>query len=99
MQLSTRTNDYVIDAIALRPHMHRLGVILADPKIVKIMHGSENDNMWLQRDMGLYLVNVFDTFHAAKALKFPALSLAHLLTYYANIRLNKKHQLSDWRQR
>ena len=49
--------------------------------------------------MGLYLVNCFDTFHAAKTLKYPALSLAHLLKYYGNIKLNKKHQLSDWRQR
>jgi hypothetical protein len=32
-------------------------------------------------------------------LKYPALSLAHLLKYYGNIKLNKKHQLSDWRLR
>jgi 3'-5' exonuclease len=44
-------------------------------------------------------VNTFDTFHAAKTLKYPALSLAHLLKYHGNIKLNKKHQLSDWRQR
>ena len=44
-------------------------------------------------------MNVFDTYHAAKTLKYPALSLAHLLKYHGNIKLNKKHQLSDWRQR
>ena len=99
VQISTRAKDYVIDALVLRPCMSKLGDLLADPITVKILHDSENGNMWLQRDFGLYLVNVFDTYHAAKALKFPALSLAHLLTYYANIRLNKKHQLSDWRQR
>ena len=44
-------------------------------------------------------MNTFDTFHAAKTLKYPALSLAHLLKYHGNIKLNKKHQLSDWRQR
>ena len=58
-----------------------------------------SDVLWLQRDLGLYLVNCFDTFHAAKTLKYPALSLAHLLKYHGNIKLNKKHQLSDWRQR
>ena len=99
MQISTRVKDYVVDALVLRSQMHRLGIIFSDPDIVKILHGSENDNLWLQRDFGLYLVNVFDTYHAAKALKFPALSLAHLLASYAHVRLNKKHQLSDWRQR
>lgn len=44
-------------------------------------------------------MNCFDTYHAAKTLKYPALSLAHLLKYHGNIKLNKKHQLSDWRQR
>ena len=44
-------------------------------------------------------MNTFDTFHAAKILKYPALSLAHLLKFYGHIKLNKKHQLSDWRQR
>ena len=58
-----------------------------------------SDVLWLQKDLGLYLVNTFDTFHAAKTLKYPALSLAHLLRFHGNIKLNKKHQLSDWRQR
>jgi 3'-5' exonuclease len=44
-------------------------------------------------------VNTFDTYHAGKTLKYPALSLAHLLKFHGNLKLNKKHQQSDWRQR
>lgn len=99
MQLSTRSQDYIIDTLALRMEMHKLLHIFANPNIVKVLHGCENDSLWLQKDFGLHLVNCFDTYHAAKALKFPSCSLAHLLKYYCNFVVNKKHQLSDWRQR
>lgn len=99
MQLSTRDKDYIIDVLALRLEMHRLLHIFANPHIVKVFHGCQSDNLWLQKDFGLYLVNCFDTYHACKVLKFPACSLAHLLKYYCGIIVDKKHQLSDWRVR
>lgn len=99
MQLSTRSKNYIIDTIALRRYMNELIKIFADPKVVKIFHGCDSDILWLQRDFGLYVVNCFDTFQAAKILKYPALSLAHLLKLHCGVTLNKKHQLSDWRQR
>eukprot|EP01040_Poterioochromonas_malhamensis_P002464 gene2464-2620_t len=99
IQLSTSAKDYIIDPLELRADCERLGAIFADPKITKVLHGCEQDILWLQRDFGLYLVNAFDTFLAAKELQFPALSLAHLVKYYCHIELDKKHQLSDWRQR
>jgi ribonuclease D len=39
--------------------------LLADPSILKVLHGGANDVLWLQRDAHLYLVNVFDTEKAA----------------------------------
>ena len=65
----------------------------------QVFHGCERDIQWLQRDFGLYVVNCFDTFFAAKALRYPALSLAHLVRVYCAKVLDKKHQLSDWRTR
>ncbi len=46
-----------------------------------MFHGAESDVKWLQRDFSLYVVNLFDTFLAAKQLRPPplAFSLAHLL--------------------
>jgi exosome complex exonuclease RRP6 len=55
--------------------------------------------LWLQRDFGLYLVSLFDTFHASSVLQLPSRSLAYLLLKYANIEANKKYQLADWRIR
>ena len=67
--------------------------------MVKVLHGCDRDVLWLQRDCGLYLVNCFDTHVAAKALNYPALSLAHLLKMHCGVNADKKHQLSDWRVR
>ena len=56
---------------------------VADPQIVKIIHGSQNDILWLQRDFSLYVINCFDTHVAAKFLKFPlTASYANLVKYY-----------------
>lgn len=79
--------------------MHIMRGLFANPSIVKVLHGCESDVLWLQRDFGLYIVNCFDTYHAAKILKYPALSLSHLVKIHCSISLNKKHQLSDWRVR
>jgi exosome complex exonuclease RRP6 len=61
MQISTRTEDILIDTLTLRKEMFHLNVVFTNPKILKVMHGSENDILWLQRDFGLYVVNLFDT--------------------------------------
>jgi ribonuclease D len=99
MQISTRVKDYIVDTLALREHMELLGDVFANPAIVKVLHGCDKDVLWLQRDCGLYLVNCFDTYHAAKLLKFSTLSLAHLLRYFCGVTVDKQHQLADWRQR
>jgi ribonuclease D len=99
MQISTRDKDYVIDTLALRSKMSILLTITADPSIVKVFHGCDRDIMWLQRDLGLYVVNCFDTYFAAKVLSYPALSLAHLVKVVCGVTLDKKYQLADWRQR
>lgn len=66
---------------------------------LQIFHGADKDVEWLQRDFGLYLVNLFDTYQAAKLLNFPSLSLAYLLHYYCKVVVNKQFQLADWRIR
>jgi exosome complex exonuclease RRP6 len=57
------------------------------------------DVIWLQRDLGLYLVGVFDTEHAASALHYPKRSLAFLLEKHVNFTAQKQYQLADWRVR
>ncbi|CAN8105104.1 unnamed protein product [Discula destructiva] len=100
MQISTREKDWVIDT--LRPWRHKLEVlneVFADPKILKVFHGAFMDIIWLQRDLGLYIVGLFDTYHASYALNFPQKSLAYLLKKYVNFDADKKYQMADWRIR
>ncbi len=57
------------------------------------------DIIWLQRDLGLYVVGLFDTFHACEIIEFPKKSLAFLLKRYADFDADKKYQTADWRIR
>ncbi|XP_031629161.1 exosome component 10 [Contarinia nasturtii] len=99
LQLSTRTKDYIVDTLALRDELHILNEVTANPKIVKVFHGADSDIEWLQRDLSIYVVNMFDTHQASKRLKFARLSLAFLLKHYCQIEADKSLQLADWRMR
>jgi exosome complex exonuclease RRP6 len=91
--------SYLIDALRLQPQLHLLLPTLTDPNVVKVMHGADSDIQWLQRDFGLYVVNLFDTGRAARYLGLPSFAYAHLLHRYAGITADKRYQLADWRQR
>ena len=68
MQISTREQDYVVDTLLLRPKLNKLLPVFTDPKITKVLHGADMDIKWLQRDCGLYIVNMFDTGQASRCL-------------------------------
>ncbi|KAI1280228.1 ribonuclease H-like domain-containing protein [Xylaria sp. FL0933] len=100
MQISTREKDWIVDT--LQPWRHKLEVlneVFADPNIIKVLHGAYMDIVWLQRDLGLYIVGLFDTFEAACALQYPGRSLAYLLKRFVDFDADKKYQLADWRIR
>ncbi|KAJ2003970.1 exosome nuclease subunit [Coemansia thaxteri] len=99
VQISTRTHDFVVDALALRGQLHMLNEVTADPRIVKVFHGAESDVVWLQRDFGVYVVGLFDTYHASHVLNMGHHSLAHLLRVFCSYDADKRYQLADWRIR
>lgn len=101
VQISTRQKDYIIDAIALRDDLHELNVIFTDPNIIKVLHCADGDVVWLQRDLSLYIVNMFDTYVASVKLEFPKRSLVGLMEYYCKVTTKKTRamQLADWRIR
>ncbi|KAJ4851231.1 hypothetical protein Tsubulata_022285 [Turnera subulata] len=99
VQISTRTDDYLLDTIALHDEMRILGPLFADPNICKVFHGADNDVLWLQRDFHIYVVNLFDTAKACEVLAKPQKSLAYLLETYCSVATNKLFQREDWRQR
>ena len=99
IQISTRTTDYIVDALKLRGSLEVLNEVFTDPKILKVFHGAESDIVWLQRDFGVYVVNMFDTFYASKTLSLARHGLSHLMKTYCNIEVDKQFQLADWRIR
>lgn len=99
MQISNRDQDWIVDTLALRDDLQPLNEVFTDPKITKVFHGAFMDIIWLQRDLGLYIVSLFDTYHASKKLGFPRFSLAYLLETFAHFKTSKKYQLADWRIR
>ncbi|NXD79700.1 EXOSX protein, partial [Halcyon senegalensis] len=99
MQISTRTEDFIIDTLELRSDMNILNETFTDPAIVKVLHGADSDVEWLQKDFGLYLVNMFDTHQAARLLNLGRHSLDHLLKLYCSVDADKQYQLADWRIR
>ncbi|KAM7412137.1 hypothetical protein PAMA_021883 [Pampus argenteus] len=99
MQISTREEDFIIDTLELRSEMYILNEAFTDPAIVKVFHGADSDMEWLQRDFGLYVVNLFDTHQASRALNLARHSLDHLLKHFCNVDSDKRYQLADWRIR
>jgi exosome complex exonuclease RRP6 len=100
MQISTREKDWIVDTLKpWRRKLECLNEVFADPNILKVLHGAQMDIIWLQRDLGLYIVGLFDTFHAARSLGYPGASLAYLLEKFARFKAQKQYQLADWRIR
>lgn len=57
------------------------------------------DVEWLQRDLGLYVVNMFDTGQASRVLGLPRHGLGFLLAHYCGVQADKQFQMADWRIR
>jgi len=100
MQISTRSQDWIIDTLKpWRSRLQCLNEVFTDPTILKVLHGAQSDIIWLQRDFGLYIVGLFDTYHACRALRYPGASLAFLLKKFCNYDAQKQYQVADWRIR
>ena len=100
MQISTRDRDWIVDT--LKPWRRKIQVlneVFANSNIVKVLHGAYMDIVWLQRDLGLYIVGLFDTHYAARGLGYAGGSLAFLLKKFANVDAQKQYQMADWRVR
>ncbi len=99
IQISTRDHDFIIDTIRLRSEMHILNEIFTDPSLVKVFHGADSDIFWLQKDFGIYVVNMFDTCRASILLHYSKFSLSYLLDKFCQVKTSKKYQMADWRIR
>ena len=74
-----------------------LGELLANARIVKILHDAPQDLMILRRATGVAARNVFDTRLAAGFAGLAStLSLANLLAETVDVHLAKAHTRADW---
>ena len=98
VQLSTRTETFVVDTLAvtdLRP----LASVFDRAETEVVFHDADYDLRLLDRDFGLHVGRLFDTKIAAQFLGEPAIGLGALAEKYLAITLQKKHQRADWAQR
>jgi ribonuclease D len=96
LQLSTRTQDYVIDPFAV--DVAPLGAVLCDGRET-VLHGADYDVRCLKREYGWRLPRLFDTMAAARRLGREGLGLSALVEQHFGVRLSKAFQRSDWGHR
>jgi ribonuclease D len=97
IQLATPGSDYLVDPFAVDPAP--LAAVLADRRIVTVMHAAENDVAALKRDFGIGVTNLFDTMLAAGILGWERRGLAALLETHFDIEQDKRFQKYDWSTR
>ena len=98
MQISTRTESWLIDPLALTD-LAPLAAPLGNPDILIVMHGADYDVRSLHRDFGIEISNLFDTMIASRFLGITDFGLAALLKNRFGIELDKKYQKADWSRR
>ncbi|CAJ0586838.1 unnamed protein product, partial [Mesorhabditis spiculigera] len=99
IQISTVDTDYIVDPFKIWEHMPILNEPFSNPAILKVLHGADSDIVWLQRDFGIYVVNMFDTGRAMRHLGMGKYSLLYLVETLCGVQLNKEYQTTDWRVR
>jgi ribonuclease D len=93
-----RGGSWLVDPLALRD-LSPLGQIFADPSILKVVHGGDNDVTSLRRDFGVSFQTMFDTSIAARLLGDTELGLQALVRNELGIELSKGSQKDDWSKR
>jgi ribonuclease D len=88
----------IVDPLAIED-LSPLAVPLANPRIVKILHGANYDILCLKRDYGFTFCNLFDTMIAAQIAGLPKYALADLVESFFGVALDKRFQKHDWAQR
>jgi ribonuclease D len=98
VQLGVEAGGWLVDPLAARD-LSPLGPLLADPGMVKVLHGADYDVTTLKRDFGFTFAGLFDTMIAARFLGLPEIGLQALLRAEFGIALTKESQKDDWSRR
>ncbi|MEO8549447.1 MAG: HRDC domain-containing protein [Kofleriaceae bacterium] len=88
----------LVDPLAL-PDLSPLAPIMADARILKVVHGGDNDVTSMRRDFGFTFRTMFDTSIAARLLGDTELGLQALVRNELGVELSKGSQKDDWSKR
>ena len=88
----------LIDPLAVRD-LSPLAPILADPSVLKVVHGGDNDVTSMRRDFGVSFRTMFDTAIAARLLGDTEVGLQALVRNELGVELSKGSQKDDWSKR
>jgi ribonuclease D len=99
VQIATDRGDIrLLDTLAVR-ELSRLAPVMADPAVVKVLHGADYDVTTLKRDFGLTFQGLFDTMIAARLLGRAELGLLAVARDELGVTLTKDRQRDDWSRR
>ena len=99
IQLATdRGEAFLVDTLAVRD-LSPLALAMADPALVKVLHGADYDVTTLKRDFGFAFASLFDTMIAARLLGRSGIGLAAVARDELGVTLTKESQKDDWSRR
>ena len=99
VQIATDRGDAcLVDPLAVSD-LSPLAPFMADPGIVKVLHGADYDVTTLKRDFGFTFAGLFDTMIAARFLGLPEIGLQAVAKAELGIAISKDSQKDDWSRR
>jgi ribonuclease D len=99
VQLATDGGEAcLIDTLSVRD-LSALAPAMADPALVKVLHGADYDVTTLKRDFGFAFASLFDTMIAARLLGRTEIGLAAVARDELGVALSKENQKDDWSRR
>ena len=99
VQIATdRGEGFLVDPLAVRD-LSPLAPVMADPGLVKVLHGADYDVTTLKRDFGFGFASLFDTMIAARLLGRNEVGLAAVARDELGVALTKESQRDDWSRR
>ena len=100
VQAATPQSTYLLDSLALGD-LSPLASVLAGRSSLKLLHGADYDIRGLNRDWGLTVANLFDTYVAGRFLGMERVGLAALLQELLGIEIPKERRIqrADWSKR
>jgi ribonuclease D len=98
VQIATdRGSAFLVDSLAV--DLTPLGAAMADPRLVKVLHGADYDVTTLKRDYGFSFASLFDTMLAARLIGRSELGLVAVARDELGVTLTKTNQKDDWSRR